>query len=121
GDLLSQEVSTLAVTPASKKLEIFIPVLGVNALNGFNPYSPNLDQTWLEGYSSNLGKSSTIAFAVNGRIAGLGFSGRFPNQKFGYYFVQLAPSLMNAGDNSLEAFEVTGPASAPLLTPIRIG
>jgi hypothetical protein len=121
GDLLSQEISTLAVIPASKKLEIFIPGLGVNALNGFNPYSPNLDQTWLEGYSSNLGKSSTIAFAVNGRIAGLGFSSRFPNQKVGYYFAQLAPSLINEGDNSLEAFEVTGSASSPLLTPIQIG
>lgn len=121
GDLVSQEVSALTITPASKKLELFIPNLGVNALNAFDPYSPNLDQTWLEGYSNNLGKSSTIAFAVNGRIAGLGFSSRFPNQKFGYYFAQLAPSLINAGDNSIEAFEVTGPASAPLLTPIRIG
>ena len=121
GDLLSQEVSALAVTPGSKKLEILIPDGGVTALNAFNPSSPNLDQTWLEGYSSNLGENSTIAFAVNGRIAGLGFSSRFPNQKFGYYFVQLAPSLINAGDNSLEAFEVTGTASAPLLTPIRIG
>lgn len=121
GDLLSQEISTLAITPASKKLEIFIPSLGANALNAFNPNSPNLDQTWLEGYSKNLKKNSTIAFAVNGRIAGLGFSSRFPKQKFGYFFAQLAPSLINAGDNYLEAFEVTGPASAPLLTPIQIG
>ena len=121
GDLLSQEISTLAITPESKKLEIFIPGLGVNALNAFNPISPNLDQTWLEGYCSNLGEDSTIAFAVNGRIAGLGFSRRFPNQKFGYYFAQLAPALINGGDNSLEAYEVTGPPSAPYLTPIRIG
>ncbi len=57
GGLLSQEVNTLPITPGSKKLEIFIPDVGVTALNAFNPYSPNLDQTWLEGYSSNLGKS----------------------------------------------------------------
>ncbi|CAB4647510.1 unannotated protein [freshwater metagenome] len=121
GGLLSQEVTTLPITPASKKLELFVPGLGANPLNAFNPYSPNLDQTWLEGYSKNLGKNSTIAFAINGRIAGLGFSSRFPNQNVGYYFAQLAPSLINAGDNSIEAFEVTGPVSAPLLTPIQIG
>ena len=57
GDLLSQEISTLPITPASKKLELFIPNLGVNALNAFDPYSPNLDQSWLAGFSHNLRKN----------------------------------------------------------------
>ena len=121
GNLLSQPTSSLTITPPFADRAIYVPGLGANPLNYFNPNSPNLDQTWLEGYSSGLRKESTIAFAVNGRIAGFGFSSRFPKEKHGYYFAQLAPSLINAGNNSLEAFELTGPASAPLLTPIRIG
>lgn len=121
GDLLGQAVGAIAQKAPPLTGEPLILGLAANALSGFNPSSPYLDQTWLEGFTKNLGNKSVIAFAVNGQIAGLGFSGPYPQPKIGYYFAQLAPSLINAGDNSLEAFEVTGPAAAPVLTPIGIG
>ena len=67
------------------------------------------------------GGDRTLAFALNGRIAGIGTADKFRRNDDAYYYALLAPTLFAPTGNRVEAFVVTGPADAPVLTPVRIG
>jgi hypothetical protein len=120
GSLIGQPVASqrLAATPAPG--ELYIPS-GSASLSTFDASALDLHQTWQEGYYKGAGGDRTLAFALNGRIAGIGTADKFKRNDDAYYYALLAPTLFAPTGNRVEAFVVTGPADAPVLTPVRIG
>lgn len=120
GSLIGQPVSGLRVSTTPAPGELYIPS-GSASLSTFDATALDLHQTWQEGYYKGAGGDRTLAFALNGRIAGIGTADKFRRNDDAYYYALLAPTLFAPTGNRIEAFVVTGPADAPVLTPVRIG
>lgn len=120
GGLVGRPVAELSVSGTPAPGELYIPS-GSASLATFDPNALDLHQTWQEGYYKGAGGDRTLAFALNGRIAGIGTADKFRRNDDAYYYALLAPTLFATSGNRVEAFVVTGPADAPLLTPVRIG
>ena len=94
---------------------------GSGAFGAVDPTAPRLEVVWQRGYVQTSGPTpQTIAFAVNGVVAGFGFADPV-GEDLGYYFASLAPTLLRPGENSIAAFVVRGDPTAPVLDPVRIG
>lgn len=61
-----------------------------------------------------------VAVAVNGRIAGLGLVPESPRGRRVGVDITLDPTAFAAGTNEVRTFSITGPPTAPTLTPIRL-
>lgn len=120
GALIGRSVAELSVARTPAPGELYIPS-GSASRATFDPNALDLHQTWQEGYYRGAGGDRTLAFAINGRIAGIGTADKFQRNDDAYYYALLAPTLFAPSGNRIEAFVVTGPADAPVLTPVRIG
>lgn len=86
-----------------------------------NPQAAVVPWTWLEGYVVDLDQDVTLAFSVNGKIAGFGRAtvvGGGPN---GFYWASIAPQFFRAGANDVVAYVVSGPPDRPSLSPVPLG
>lgn len=120
GSLIGRPLTDLQVATTPAPGELYIPS-GSASLSTFDVNALDLHQTWQEGYYKGAGGDRTLAFALNGRIAGIGPADKFRRNDDAYYYALLAPTLFAPTGNRIEAFIVTGPADAPVLTPVRIG
>lgn len=120
GSLIGRPVADLDVAATPAPGELYIPS-GSASLSTFDSTALDLHQTWQEGYYKGAGGDRTLVFALNGRIAGIGTADKFRRNDDAYYYALLAPTLFAPTGNRVEAFVVTGPGDAPLLTPVRIG
>ncbi len=74
----------------------------------------------LAGSISGLAKGTTLAFALNGRIAAVTRVYREPASGALRFSALVGESGFRTGRNSLGAFVVTGPATSPRLRAIRV-
>jgi uncharacterized membrane protein YeaQ/YmgE (transglycosylase-associated protein family) len=85
-----------------------------------NPFAPVVPWAWLEGYVIGLREESTLAFAVNGKIAGFARATVLGSSTNGFYWASVAPQFFRAGANDVKAYVVTGPPDRPSLNPAPI-
>lgn len=86
-----------------------------------DPKAAVVPWTWIQQQMSGVERSGWIAFAVNGRIAGIGYLGQFEGKREGYYYAVLAPEFFKSGVNSIAAYAPSGPPQNPVLKEIALG
>ena len=111
--LVGRPVSELPVS-GSLAAEASVDSLGSKLLRAL-PKRMQLVPSPLSGTISGLSVGTTLAFALNGRVAAVTQVYR------GLRFSALAPdSAFRPGRNTLRAFVVSGPVSAPELREVRV-
>lgn len=119
-DLVGRPAAPLVQDPPGGPTELYLRT-GSAPFAGVDPAAPRLPVVWQRGYVQGAGDAPrTIAFAINGVVAGFGFSDPV-GEGLGYYFASLAPTLLRPGANSIAAYVVRGDPADPVLDPVRIG
>lgn len=112
--LVGQVVQPL-IDPTITEGPIGYGVDSYQQFNGVDTKARSLPWTRFEGWTAGLKRPAWLAFAVNGRVAGLTRVTPPEGQEAGYYVATVAPQFFVDGNNWVVGYAVTGDPADPHL------
>jgi len=115
GRLVGQTASPFVDSDAAGPTNV---VVDRDLFSNVDPTARYIPWTWVNGFVTGIERHRYLAFAVNGRIAGIGPISAFEGTNDGFYAAVLAPQFFVPGANDVKAYAVSGPPGQPVLTPV---